>query len=497
MCGLKQTSKQSVIAVSAPPNKSRHSSRKRRSSEQHIQVSKSSATLDLALISSERALEPYWSDLCQELQSVLWCPPAIGSLDRDCRLSAGQSNCTGAPLSRWRKVIAQRDSTHPNLSDSLQVSSPAITGSEAKIVVVARKVRVFPERESQWRDLCGLHRTAYNMAVVAINAGKPDQAKLKQQIREELRLRWAGFEDATFVSTVCDEAVNLAFDTLRRCIRKWKTGDRAKIRFKSRKDARQGFTVQRCADGGQIFPRALGTTHITEELGDVKGQTVRVTLERGRYFVSFKQQLTLLSESQAGNKVAAVDPGVRTFATVFGADDCIKYGDGFKDELQKLSDKHDYWRSVRDKLPNLHAQWVKDRLRQCQKKMNKIANRMHDLVDDLHWRVGIDLIRNHDVILLPTFETSQMSKKSKNRKIRRGTVRAMLSMSFFKFGQRLEWLCRKYGKTLVRVNEAYTSKTDSRTGEIKQVGGAKTINGLDRDANGARGIFLRALTRVA
>lgn len=369
--------------------------------------------------------------------------------------------------------------------------------SEAKSVVVARKVRVFPERESQWRDLCGLHRTAYNMAVAAINAGKPDQAKLKQTIREELRLRWAGFEDAMFVSTVCDEAVNLAFDTLRKCIRKWKKGERAKIRFKSRKDVRQGFTVQRCADGGQIFPRVLGVTHITEELEDVKGQTVRVTLERGRYFVSFHQKILVLSDNQAGNKVAAIDPGVRTFATVFGNDDCVKYGDGFKDELQKLSDKHDYWRSVRDNLPKLATQWVKDRSRQCQKKMDAIANRMHDLVDDLHWRVGIDLVRNHDVILLPTFETSQMSKNGKDRKIRRGTVRAMLAMSFYKFGQRLEWLCQKYGKTLVRVCEAYTSKTDSRTGEIKQIGGAKTINGLDRDVNGSRGILLRGLTRAA
>ena len=43
------------------------------------------------------------------------------------------------------------------------------------------------------------------------------------------------------------------------------------------------------------------------------------------------------------------------------------------------------------------------------------------------------------------------------------------------------------------VSEAYTSKTDSRSGEIVNVGDAKTINGLDRDVNGARGIFLRAL----
>ena len=89
-----------------------------------------------------------------------------------------------------------------------------------------------------------------------------------------------------------------------------------------------------------------------------------------------------------------------------------------------------------------------------------------------------------------------MTAKS-NRKIRSKTVRAMLSFSFFKFGQRLESKARQLGKQVVRVCEAYTSKTASWTGEIKQIGGAKTIVSggirVDRDMNGARGIFLRAL----
>jgi putative transposase len=77
------------------------------------------------------------------------------------------------------------------------------------------------------------------------------------------------------------------------------------------------------------------------------------------------------------------------------------------------------------------------------------------------------------------------------------TVRAMLSFSFFKFGQRLESKAGQLGKQVVGVREAHTRKTASWTGEMKQIGGAKTIvsGGVraDRDLNGARGIFLRAL----
>ena len=49
------------------------------------------------------------------------------------------------------------------------------------------------------------------------------------------------------------------------------------------------------------------------------------------------------------------------------------------------------------------------------------------------------------------------------------------------------------------VNEAYTSKTCSWSGEIiRNLGGRKVVRGsdgvsLERDINGARGIFLRAL----
>jgi len=39
-------------------------------------------------------------------------------------------------------------------------------------------------------------------------------------------------------------------------------------------------------------------------------------------------------------------------------------------------------------------------------------------------------------------------------------------------------------------------RTDSRSGEVKQIEGAKSINGFDRDINGARGILLRALSQA-
>ena len=73
----------------------------------------------------------------------------------------------------------------------------------------------------------------------------------------------------------------------------------------------------------------------------------------------------------------------------------------------------------------------------------------------------------------------------------------MLTFAHYRFKQFLKHKAFETGKLVLDVNEAYTSKTVSWTGEIvKNLGGAKVIRSRKdgqamRDINGARGIFLR------
>jgi putative transposase len=132
------------------------------------------------------------------------------------------------------------------------------------------------------------------------------------------------------------------------------------------------------------------------------------------------------------------------------------------------------------------------------KAMNRIRWKIRDLIAELHHKTALFLCKNFDVILLPTYETQQMSCKA-TRKIRSKTVRMMLTFSPFKFKTFLKQKAFEMGKIVIDTNEAYTSKTVSWTGEVKwNLGGAKTIRDacgvrMDRDYNGARGILLRAL----
>ena len=134
--------------------------------------------------------------------------------------------------------------------------------------------------------------------------------------------------------------------------------------------------------------------------------------------------------------------------------------------------------------------------------MRRAAGRMRlrtdNLVTELHRQTARFLVKNFDVILLPTFETSEMVEHGR-RRIRSKTVRNLLELAHYRSGMFLRHKAAEYGVTVLSVNEAYTTKTVSWTGEVLDgVGGASVIVGsdgerMDRDHNGARGIYLRAL----
>ena len=75
----------------------------------------------------------------------------------------------------------------------------------------------------------------------------------------------------------------------------------------------------------------------------------------------------------------------------------------------------------------------------------------------------------------------------------------MLGWAHYQFRQCLVAKAEELGVHIIIQNEAYTSKTCSWCGKIQKIGGSKVYNCrncrtvMDRDENGARGIFLRAL----
>ena len=75
----------------------------------------------------------------------------------------------------------------------------------------------------------------------------------------------------------------------------------------------------------------------------------------------------------------------------------------------------------------------------------------------------------------------------------------MFSWVHYKFQQRLITKAEELEVYVIIQNEAYTSKTCSWCGKIQKIEGSEVYNCkdcrtvMDRDENGTRGIFLRAL----
>jgi len=213
---------------------------------------------------------------------------------------------------------------------------------------------------------------------------------------------------------------------------------------------------------------------------------------KGRWFAVFPEP-ALITAGTSDN-VIALDPGVRTFLTGFDGSKFLEFGAGDMGRITRLC-QH---------LDNLISRIAKCQNRRQRQKMRIAAGRMRtkiqDLANEVHKQVSCYLSENYRVLILPTFETSQMVQKVK-RKIRSKTARAMLSWAHYRFKLFLKQtaLCR--GCTVVEVTEEYTSKTCTRCGHIHvKLGGAKKFkcrecgHTLPRDFNGAFGIMLKALS---
>lgn len=459
--------------------------------------------LALASISGERDLSPYWNKQCAALQSTLWCATEI---DSPAAGSTSSNLSCGPAADKSLRFIKQRVATSSdrnNLSHSSpRFAIPTTVEDRPATKFVSRKIRIYPQNKEQWVECLHASRRAYNLTIAELrgydeaedkqawkdNTPSKHQPSFRKAVRDSVS---SEFTDVPRV--MLDEAVDAAYDSRSNVISRRKQGEECELSFRSRKSTKQSFVVQRLASGG-VFPTTLKAHYMEALPSSAAGRMACVVYENGRWFLTCQCEVAVAQVESQDLKIVALDPGVRTFLTTYSFDSCEKIGDGFYTSVFPLLVQLDRLISWRTKLRRVKnkKQCHYDRLRSLDKQINNLRNRLRDRVDDLHHRAADFLTREYDVILLPTFETQEMSNKVK-RKIGTQTVQAMLGLGHYRFKCYLKWIAYKRGKHVVDVNEAYTSKTDSRTGEIVDVGPSRTINRMCRDLNGARGILLKHL----
>ena len=279
------------------------------------------------------------------------------------------------------------------------------------------------------------------------------------------------------------------------CKKTKQTGKPFHLKFKSRKQPVQSCYIPKSAvkEKGIYYTIAKALKYSEKDWFEKEIQDCRLVCDNGRWFITIPMKVkveTTSFENQEG--IVALDPGIRSFITYFSTDG--RFGwlgyHSFK-ELQRISFKMDKL------ISRLVLEEDKKKAKRLKRSIKRLRWRLRDLVDEMHWNIITYLTKHYKVILLPTFEVSNMTTRF-HRKLVSKSVRNLLNYRFYEFGQRLQQKCDERGVTLLRVNEAFTSKTNSFTGEIMSTLGGKesfVYDGVavNRDVNGARNILLRAM----
>ena len=346
-------------------------------------------------------------------------------------------------------------------------------------------------------------RWSYNLTVEILQSGIPANwqhiAKMVMAEITELHPEWRLVPyqiKRTAVRDACRAMINLKRFNAQLKVDQAKglrmDEDYGELAFRSRKNPRQScYIPDDAVTEHGVYHTILGPLRMAEAV-PAGQKECRLVKERGQYWLVVPHPAHCDIETPSGDGVVALDPGVRTFLTFFSETECGKIGHRAFGRIQRLC----HW--LDDLISRTATEPKHRRRRNMRKAQASLRQRIIDLVDELHWQTARWLTSNYKVILLPTFETQDMTLRA-GRKIRSKTARMMLNFRHYAFKMRLLWKAFQRGALVVEVNEAYTSKTRSWDGSIQEnLGGGTVIRdesgfGMDRDVNGARGIFLRAL----
>ena len=205
-------------------------------------------------------------------------------------------------------------------------------------------------------------------------------------------------------------------------------------------------------------------------------------------------------EYEPENEIVSIDPGVRTFLTTYSPSGQVcKIGDNICDVLIKKAERIDKLQSL------ISTQMLRRTRYNMKKRCSNLRTKIKNIVEDLHKKAATYLCKNNKIILLPEFGSRNMTRKlpQKARIINSKTVRNMLSLSHYKFQQRLKFKAQEYNRLVLTCEESYTTKTCGRCGTINNNVGSKKIFNcelckleIDRDVNGARNILIKHISRM-
>ena len=179
--------------------------------------------------------------------------------------------------------------------------------------------------------------------------------------------------------------------------------------------------------------------------------------------------------------IISIDPGIRRFMTGYTNNGVVKIGDTCYKKIKRL-------------IKNIDKIRANDEIKEKNRKINRIDNKIKNMITDMQWKVIKYLTDNYKTVLMGNFSTKNIRKDKKIPKI---VARVGKKYNFFQFKERLKYKCIYTNTSYKHVDEAFTSKCChscgfcDRTLEGEKIYKCKKCNiKIDRDIKGAMNILM-------
>lgn len=480
------------------------------SSSQTIQ---SSRTLAPGSISSVQACKPFFDSQCLDKSTKLWLPtetalrelPVI-SLNGSSSPVGPNSWCCIRQQTQASKATSRKTSWPSSMSSvAVQTVDANTTKKKKPAATHTRKVRFYPAKEDKQKLVkwMGCHRLVYNRALAfAKKTGRLDFTEMGKRFvaSRNIQEEWLRECPQVIRSAAIRELKHAYASNFAK--KKLNASHKFDIKFKRKKDPLTGIRIELknaavkvTGDGQHIsfFPKSLGPMRFDRRAleGISMMHDVVITKDKlGRFtmHVPYHRENQPTKEATAW---CAIDPGVRTFGTVYSTHQVVTIGEGAAARIARLCMHMDQLISKASKANGLR------RKRRMHLAVERMRLRIRHLVAEMHWQAAAFLTSEFTDILLPEFETKQMTRRT-SRKLSSKSARSMFTLAHYTFRQRLQHKAAGAGCRVHLCDESYTSKTCTRCGYLHhKLGASKTFAcpvcnvRIDRDIAGARNIFIK------
>lgn len=450
--------------------------------------------VDQELISKEKVLKPFWNSRCQENSKKLWLPIKTDCVDLDLTLSNSfVPRTVQNSLYLTEKNINLQNRSLQKTSYPLSQSLPVNRWEkESTEQIKAKKIKLYPDNHQRklLEEWFNTSRFVYNKTLNGVLNDKDDINKLSLRNKYVTSTGKVEPWELNTPKTIRQQAVFDLCKAYKTCFSQLRSGIITKfnVNFKSKKNKagsigiEKGVKFDKKSKSVILFPNKtkkscnirIGKRQSKEDIKISKD--CRICYDGYNFYLCIPE--TYECKETLSCDTIALDPGTRCFSTGYDPSGKVLEFHRTDKVIHKLKNKISLLQSLRKKRIKV----VRQRIKNC--------------VTELHWSTINHLVKNYKHILLPNFESQKVSQKSKNRHLNRD----LNIYSHYLFKQRLHYKAKTLKVNVYDVNEAYTSKTCSNCGYMKNDLGSNKIFScksckiiIDRDYNGARNILLKYL----